>query len=48
MGTQTDVQLAVESQVQMIKQLIAGLRPQIQKAISGDVANNLERIYLVG
>jgi glucosamine 6-phosphate synthetase-like amidotransferase/phosphosugar isomerase protein len=43
-----DIQDTIERHRQMLNQMIADLEPQLERVISVDIVNELERIYLVG
>ena len=48
METEKDIRQAIDNHVQMLDQMIIDLEPQLEKAITQETVDNIERIYLVG
>ena len=48
METESDIRQAIDSHTAMLNQMINDLEPQLAEAITPELVENLERIYLVG
>ncbi len=48
METEQEISHAIDNHLQMLNAMIADLEPQLERAITAETVNNLQRIYLVG
>ncbi len=48
METEADIRQVIDNHTAMLNQMIADLEPQLEEAITPELVNKLERIYLVG